>query len=385
MAAAYDVIVIGGGLAGCSAALQLARRGHAVLLLEKGTYPKHKLCGEFLSPEVQDLCGNLGVLEAMQAAGAHPIDHTRVTTADGVTFESDLPGTALGLSRYRLDQLLFEHAGAAGVDGRTGKRVRAVEGALGDGFTVSTRDEQFTGRVVLGAYGKRGLLDRTLERDFLQERSPFVAFKAHFEGVSMPGQIELHAFDGGYCGLSHVEDGRVNVCWIAHEDTLTASGGQPEAMVAHALAENDALADRLEKMTRVSDTFHAISQIPLVRKAPFERGVCMIGDTAGMIAPLCGDGMAMALHSATLAVPPASDFLNGHVTADEFRTRYAEAWHRDFSRRMQVGRWAHRGYIRPLLANTAVQLCRLVPALGRWVIRATRGGGSRQEPTVGVG
>lgn len=369
----YDAIVIGGGLAGCSAALQLARKDHRVLLLEKGTYPQHKLCGEFLSPEVQGLCDDLGVLGAMQAAGAHPIDYARVTTADGVTFESDLPGTALGLSRYRLDKLLFEHAVDAGVDGRTGMRVRAVEGSLDHGFTVSTRDEQFTGRVVLGAYGKRGLLDRTLDRDFLQKRSPFVAFKAHFEGVSMPGQIELHAFDGGYCGLSHVEEGRVNVCWIAREDTLTAAGGKPEAMIAHSLAENDALADRLGKMTRVSDTFHAISQISLARKAPFERDVCMIGDTAGMIAPLCGDGMAMALHSATLAVPPASNFLNGRITADEFRTRYAEVWNRDFNRRMQVGRWAHRGYIRPLLANTAVQLCRVVPALGRWLIRTTRG------------
>jgi flavin-dependent dehydrogenase len=373
MPASYDAIVIGGGLAGCSAALQLARRDHRVLLLEKGTYPQHKLCGEFLSPEVQGLCDDLGVLDPMHHAGAHAIRHARVTTADGVTFESDLPGTALGLSRYRLDEILFEHAGAAGADGRTGMRVRSVEGSLADGFTVSTRDESFTGRIVLGAYGKRGLLDRTLDRDFLQERSPFVAFKAHFEGASLPGQIELHAFDGGYCGLSHVEEGRVNVCWIAREDTLTAAGGKPEAMMAHSLAENDALAGRLGQMTRVSDTFHAISQISLARKAPFERDVCMIGDTAGMIAPLCGDGMAMALHSATLAVPPASDFLNRRITADDFRTRYATAWDRDFNRRMQVGRWAHHGYIRPLLANTAVQLCRLVPALGRWIIRATRG------------
>jgi len=373
MTPTYDAIVIGGGLAGCSAALQLARANHRVLLLEKSTYPRHKLCGEFLSPEVQELCDDLGVLGAMKEAGAHPIDHARVTTADGVTFESELPGTALGLSRYRLDQLLFEHACAAGADGRTEMRVRSVEGSLDEGFTVSTRTESFTGRMVFGAYGKRGLLDRTLDRDFLQQRSPFVAFKAHFEGVSMPGQIELHAFDGGYCGLSHVEDERVNVCWIAREETLTASGGQPEAMMAHSLAENDALADRLGRMTRVSDTFHAISQISLARKAPFERDVCMIGDTAGMIAPLCGDGMAMALHSATLATPPASDFLNGRITADDVRARYTQAWNHDFNRRMQVGRWAHQGYIRPLLANTAVQLCRLVPALGRWVIRATRG------------
>lgn len=369
----YDVIVIGGGVAGCSGALHLARRGYEVLILEKGTYPQDKLCGEFLSPEVQALCDELGVLEVVHAAGAHLIGQARVTTSDGATFESGLPGTALGLSRYRFDQLLFEHACRAGAEGRTSMRVRSVEGSLEEGFTVATGEEQFRGRVVLGAYGKRGLLDRTLDRAFLREQAPCVAFKAHFEGKSLPGRIELHAFEGGYCGVSPVELGRVNVCWIASTRALKAVGGTPEAMVAQTLPRNPVLAARLEGMQRVSDSFQAVSQISLARKAPFERDVCMIGDTAGMIAPLCGDGMAMALHSAALAAPRAADFLDGRATAEDFRAWYASAWDDAFGRRMQVGRWMHRGYIRPLLANAAVRLCNAVPTLGRWLIRNTRG------------
>lgn len=369
----YDAIVIGGGPAGCSVALRLARRGYEVLLLEKGTYPQHKLCGEFLSPEVQALCMELGVLEAMRAAGAHPIERVRVTAADGAAFASTLPGTALGLSRYRFDRLLFEHACAADVDGRSSMRVRTVEGSLAEGFTVATADASFHGRLVLGAYGKRGLLDRTLERPFLEEKSPLVAFKAHFEGKSLPGWIELHAFAGGYCGVAHVERGRVNVCWIGWAEALRAAGGTPDAMIAETLPKNPALAARLDGMVRVSDSFLAVSQVSLASKAPFARDVCMIGDTAGMIGPLCGDGMAMALQSATLAVPPAAAFLDGRAGAEAFRARYTKAWQAAFGRRMRVGRWMHEGYMRPRVARLGVRLAHRVPALGRWVIRHTRG------------
>lgn len=367
----YDVIIIGGGLAGCSAARQLAERGHEVLLLEKGTYPKHKLCGEFLSVEVQDMFERLDVLEAVDEAGAHPIRHTRITTTEGATFESDLPGTALGLSRYTLDQLLFEHACAAGVDGRTGAMVRAVEGSLDDGFTVSTSDATFEGRVVLGAYGKRGLLDRKLDRPFLNDTSPFVAFKAHFAGVDMPGQIELHAFSDGYCGLSHVEEKRVNACWISHQRALKQAGGAPEAMIDQMMAENDALAQRLRPMERVTD-FEAISQVPLAPKDAIVQDVCMVGDTAGMIAPMCGDGMAMALRAAELAVPLVDDVLTGRRSAAAFRSAYRDAWRETFDTRMRLGRWLHHAYMRPGAAAWAVRACRLVPALGRWFIRKTR-------------
>lgn len=368
----YDVIIIGGGLAGCSAAIQLAERGRRVLLLEKRTLPAHKLCGEFLSTEVQGLFRRLGVLEAAEAAGAHPIRRTRATTSGGAVYEGTLPGTALGLSRYRLDQILFERAAAAGADARDGTDVRGVSGTLEDGFTVTTRTDAFEARVVLGAYGKRGLLDRKLERAFLKEDAPLVAFKAHYEGARLPGVIELHSFPGGYAGLSHVEEGRANLCWIGETRLLKAAGGTPEAMIERSLAQNAALAARLDSMQRVTESFEAVSQVSLARKTPFAQDVCMIGDTAGMIAPLCGDGMAMALRSAELAAPHVEAFLqNGR--ADAFREDYAAAWAQAFRTRLRLGRWMHRSYLRPAVASAVVRACRWTPGLGGWLTRRTRG------------
>ncbi len=368
----YDAIVIGGGLAGCSASLQLAERGHAVLLLEKSAYPSHKLCGEFLSPESQSSFQRLGVLDAVRAAGAHPITEARFTAPNGTEAGSSLPGTALGLSRYRLDEMLFEQAQAAGVDGRTRSRVTDVRGSLEDGFVVSAGDQTFEGRLVLGAYGKRGTLDRTLDRDCLHSSS-LVAFKAHFAGADVPNTIELHGFEGGYCGCSHVEAGRMNVCWIGTTEALQAAGGSPEAMMERAQAQNPALADRLAGTTRVSDRFEAVSQVSLQRKGCFAGGVCMIGDTAQMIAPLCGDGMAMALSAADLVVDPADAFLRRQASAEAFRKRYIRRWEETFSTRLRVGRWAHRAAFHPRSASLLVQTFRLLPPIARWAIRTTRG------------
>ncbi len=369
----YDVLIIGGGVAGCSAAIQLAERGKRVLVLEKQRYPAHKLCGEFLSVEVLAMFERLGVGGAVWQAGARPIDHTVITTTDGAVFESALPGTALGLSRYTLDRLLFEQARAVVAEAQDGVAVRSVEGGLDEGFVVETAGERFEARLVLGAYGKRGLLDRKLGRSFLQARSPFVAFKAHYEGVELPGAIELHAFPGGYCGLSHVERGRVNACWIAHERTLKAAGGTPEAMIEQSLMQNSTLARRFQAMERVTDRFVAVSQIIFVPKGAFAGEVCMIGDTAGMIAPMCGDGMAMALRSAELAAPLVSAFLEGRMTAARFREHYARAWRREFGLRMRLGRWMHHAYCRPAVARLGVDAIRRMPVLGRWLIRKTRG------------
>jgi flavin-dependent dehydrogenase len=373
----YDALVIGGGLAGCSTALQLARAGHEVVLAEQSTYPRQKLCGEFLSPEAQSSFRRLGVLEAVHEAGASSIDHTRLTAPSGTKTEHALPDPALGLSRHQLDRLLFRRACAAGVDGRAGTRVTDVQGSLDEGFAVTAGAETLEARLVFGAHGRRSRLDRALERPFLEQRPPYVGFKAHYAGPSagaLADTIELHSAPGGYCGLSPVEDDRINVCWIGHTDALKKAGGTPTAMLNESLRQNPALDNRLRGLTRVSDQFEAVSQVPLMPKSRFVDDVCMIGDAAGMIAPLCGDGMAMALRTADLISPRASAFLDGDRSASSFRTAYRTAWSDTFGRRMRLGRWIHAAAFRPGAARLLVQTCRVLPPLARWLIRSTRGG-----------
>lgn len=369
----YDVVVIGGGPAGCSTAIHLAREGWSVLLVEESTVPRHKLCGEFLSVEVQRMLSRLDLLDTVIDAGAHPIRNALVTTLSERSYESPLPGTAFGLSRYAFDQILLKKAEASRVEVRTGTNIRNVRGNLSDGFVMETGVGSVEARAVVGAFGKRSVLDRALSRPFIQQNSPYVAFKAHFEGDGVEDRIELHAFDGGYCGLSGIERGLTNVCWIAHADRLKRDGGSPDAMLENSLSSNTKLRRRLAGLLRVSDSFEAIAQISFEKKGATDGDLFMVGDSAGMIAPLCGDGMAMALHSAELATPVLSNFLNGRITAQQAKRAYTDAWERAFSKRLLLGRILHHGYVSPTIAGGAVRVFRTVPALGRWVIKKTRG------------
>jgi menaquinone-9 beta-reductase len=357
----YDVAIIGAGLAGCSAAIQLAQAGVRVLLLEQSRYPVHKLCGEFLSVEVTDTFDRLGILEAVQQSGASKISQVYLTTQAGKSFRHALPGTALGLSRYHLDLILFERSVAVGADCRDGVVVKSVTGNLGVGFQLVTSQGHFSARMVLGAYGKKSALGTTTV-------SPFVAFKAHYTGLAIPNLIELHAFDGGYCGLSAIESGQVNLCWIGHDRIL-----QGDRDIPPALYTNPVLADRLSNMTRVPGSLNALSQISLEIKPKFVEDVLQIGDTGGMITPLCGDGMAMAMRSTELAIPAVLGFLSGDRSEIELKRQYESAWNREFWLRLRVGKLMHQAFIRPTLANIGVEICDRFPGLGSWIIQATRG------------
>jgi flavin-dependent dehydrogenase len=144
-------------------------------------------------------------------------------------------------------------------------------------------------------------------------------------------------------------------------------------MLTETLRENPALDARMDRLTRVSDRFEAVSQVPLMKKRQFEEDVCMVGDAAGMIAPLCGDGMAMALDAADLVVPLADERLRGRTTPAEFRRAYRSRWQSQFGRRLRIGRWVHRAAFRPLATTALLAACRALPPLARWLIRSTRG------------
>ncbi|BFM41212.1 NAD(P)/FAD-dependent oxidoreductase [Synechocystis sp. LKSZ1] len=366
----YDVIVVGAGLAGSSAAIQLAQRGYQVLLLEQARYPTHRLCGEFLSVEVIEIFARLGILETVRAVGAYPIQNVYLTNNQGAEFRGELPGTALGLSRYQLDRILWERAEAVGAIAHQGTAVKAIAGSFGEGFQVSTHRGNFDGRFVLGAFGKASSLDHQLNRPFIQQKSPWIASKAHYQGQELPQGIELHAFPGGYCGLSQVEAGKINVCWIAHQRVL--KNNPRDRHTPEALFQNSMLAERLQSWERVTSPKN-LAQISFARKDPFEDDLCLIGDAGGMITPLCGDGMAMALRSADLVVPLISQLLQDSFPLATFKDLYERAWRQEFNQRLQLGRFMHQAFINPTLAAIGVNSCRFFPALGRWLIASTRG------------
>ncbi len=379
----YDVLVVGGGPAGCSAALHLAAAGARVLLCEAGAYPRDKLCGEFLSPECVPLLEALGVAPALRALGPEIITTVALTGPHGAAWETRLPAPAWGLTRRALDAALAEQARAAGVAVWTGAAVTAITGHLDSGFRVTVRGRpvaEVTARFVVAAHGKRAALDRALHRRFLDQPQPFVALKRHFRGPPLPGRIELHTFPGGYCGLSALEQaagsGAANVCFLAHTTqsgwpTVAAGPESADHFLSWMRAHSPSLDAWLGRATPLGERWLSIAQVPFGPKLPVESEVLMAGDAAGLIAPLAGDGIAMALRGGQLAAAHLTAGLRGQPP-QQMRAAYARAWQREFGGRLRVGRLAQAFLLRPRWLALGLRLLHLAPALGTYLVTHTR-------------
>jgi len=384
-----DVAVIGGGIAGSALAALLARSGREVMLLEKDVFPRHKLCGEFLSPESQLLLERIGCLREVLALGPARITHGRFFSPSGRDALFGLGGEALGLSRWALDEALFRHAGRSGASAREGAKVLRVEEAGGvRRLGVEWKGGRRTtveARLVVAAYGRRSALDVPFSRAFLQEPAPYLGLKRHHRPADteegrrrfseLEGRVEIHLFDGGYCGLSHVEGGRVNVCVLLEKELLKSLAAPRWDDVSAAMRERSAsLRERLAALTPDEEGFHAAAGLGFSPKETSRGSVIFIGDAAGMIAPLCGDGQAMALESAVMLAElmGALPARLGDEDIAALGRRWDEAWRDRFDERLRRGRLLQSALLWAPAGEAAVRLISGLPRLGEALVRATR-------------
>ncbi len=302
-----QALVVGGGPAGAALAIKLARAGKSVVLLERDPGPAHKVCGEFLSREAGVYLASFGL--DLPTLGAVAIDTLRFCEGAHVS-EVALPFVACGLSRFVLDDALLCSAESSGADVRRGSKVVELgrEGAgwrarLTDGAFVDA-DEAF---LATGKHDVRGL-----------KRPPglqgdLVAFKLHWrlaaaQTYALTAAIELFTFEGGYAGLSLVEDRVANLCLVVRRSRLAALGHRWETLLAAIVTESPPLGGRLAGAVALWPKPLALSFIPYGHVRRHADGLWRLGDQAAVIPSFSGDGMSIALHSAELA---ASAFLRG--------------------------------------------------------------------------
>jgi flavin-dependent dehydrogenase len=332
---AWDALVVGAGPAGSAAAAVLASRGARVLLVEKDRFPRDKVCGEFLAAEALPSLDRLGARDALETLGPERIREGSLHLASGAAVPFRLPEPATGISRPALDSLLAGRAVAAGAQARFETRVRAIEGGPESGFRVrlAGEEEETRARVVIGAWGRWDALDRDLDRRFLR-RGRFFGWNRGFEGGAplLAGRVRLYLYPGGYCGLSRVEGGEVNLAGVVSERMHRRLGGGWDAVLRHARQSNPTLDRDLAALSPGAREFLGTVPVIFTAKPPVENGMLMAGDAAGVLDPFSGQGQAAALASGVLAGDTAADFLEGRLPAASLLTEYERAWRSRFSR-----------------------------------------------------
>jgi menaquinone-9 beta-reductase len=391
----FDVVVVGGGPAGASAAIHLARAGARVMLAEQKRFPREKLCGEFISPECLAHFARLGVLEEMTGAGGSEISETvfysqagRAVAVPSDWFHGAGPGGALGLSRAEMDRRLLARARAAGVEvleEATLSGVLAEEGRVaGVRLTVEGgAAREARALVTVDATGRRRAVARKSARATGggtggAERAPLVAFKAHLEGArAARGACEIYFYRGGYGGLNEVEGGVSNLCFIARADDVRRLGSDAARVVREVVMRNRRAAETLaDTSPRTEWLAVALESFGRHRAAPAE-GLLAVGDAAAFIDPFTGSGMLMALESGELAGRALGGWLPdaraGRATFSALAREYQSLYAARFGARLSVcGLLRRAAFAPPALAELAVRALSASETLRRRLARATR-------------
>lgn len=365
------MLIVGGGLAGLTAALDLADRGKEVLVIEKNRYPHHKVCGEYLSNEVRPYLAHLGV--KLETLHLPEIDTLQISTQKGKLTEVRLPLGGVGVSRYTLDHQLYRLSKERGVRFLF-ETVSSIL-FLGNSFEVTLSSKQrLDCKVVLGAYGKRSTLDVQLKRDFIQRKSPWLGIKAHYENTELPSNVVgLHNFPGGYGGLSQIEDGGINFCYLVRYKDFKMAG-DVKTFNADRVSQNPILKDFLSKAIPRFEKPLSIAQISFEQKDAVENHMLMCGDTAGLIHPLCGNGMAMAIHSAKLAVSEVVKYMEDpNFSRKEMENAYRALWTNSFKHRLWMGRRLQDLMLHTNWFNLSMQTLSRSKVMLRAIIKRTHG------------
>ena len=365
-----DIIIIGGGLAGLVSAIHLSKAGLQVTLIEKNEYPKHKVCGEYISNEV------LPYLQWLDAdpmlTGAKKITRFKLSTTSGKIIETTLPLGGFSISRFTLDNFLLQKA-------LQNNCIIIQDTALDvhfedDIFNVATKEGlTLSAKVVIGAFGKRSNMDITLDRDFIKNKSPFVGVKTHMQGNFPDDLVALHNFKGGYCGVSQVENGNLNVCYLANYKSFQQYKNI-DAFNKEVLYKNPHLKNIFENSTSVFEQPLTISQISFSDKTTVQDHILMCGDAAGMIHPLCGNGMAMAIHSAKIAAELIIDYFEKKIkTREQLEAAYSLEWNKQFKKRISTGRMLQSFFGKDNLNRAIMYGLTHVPGLLPLIIKKTHG------------
>ncbi len=369
-----DVAIIGGGLAGLSLSILLAKAGHKIILFEKEKYPFHRVCGEYISLESWKFIESLGL--NLSHLNLPIIKKLIVSSPNGKWINANLDLGGFGISRFYIDNELKKIALKNEVTVLEETKVNNVF-FKDELFTIEYCGGKIECPVVAGSLGKRSNLDVKWSRNFIKKKpgklNNYIGVKYHIKTDFALDTIALHNFKNGYCGISKVEKESYCLCYLTTAQNLKDNNNSIKEMEKNILFRNPFLKKIFSESEFIFKEPVTISQISFDKKSQIENHILMTGDAAGMITPLCGNGMSMALHSSKIAFECIHLFLNKNATRDVMENQYAQHWKKHFERRLRSGRMIQKLFGKEKATNLFISLIKHFPFVINKMIKATHG------------
>lgn len=350
----YDCAIVGGGIAGLSTAICLAKKNKKVILFEKRNYPFHRVCGEYISNESKLFLEKIGL--NFNEFDCKSIDTLLLTSPFGFSIQRPLDIGGIGLSRYELDNKLYQLALDLGVEVETQTQVNRIE-QKETIFQVETTKLTILSKTVVGAYGKNSNLDLYKNA---KETQQYIAVKYHIKTDFNKSVVEMHNFPGGYCGVSSIEDGKINMSYICKRSYLKKYR-TISSLENNVLSVNPYLKNYFSNATFIFEKPYTISKLHFDIKQPVSNHLLLIGDAAGNIAPLSGNGMSIGLLSGKVCHECILQYLENKISYASLESLYSEKYHQLFSKRIRVAKRINLLFGKKYFTDTWIMMLKLVP------------------------
>jgi menaquinone-9 beta-reductase len=366
----YPCAIVGGGLGGLCLAIQLAQQGVEVILFEKNAYPQHKVCGEYISMESWDFLTDLGV--PLSDLDLPKITQLGISSENGFMLNSRLPLGGFGISRHSLDHALCQIAREKGVLVHENCKVLDVQ-QVAELSEITTAQGVFQAKIVCGSFGKYAPSFAKSSVEMPTKRPNYIGVKYHIETDLAPNRIELHNFKDGYCGVSKIDNDRFCLCYLSKSTNLNESGNDLKAMEQAILHKNPFLKKYFTQSTFLFDKPMVISNVYFHPKDAYLNGMFMVGDSAGAITPLCGNGMSMAMRASKLLATLLTQYFKGNLKKEDLISGYSRAWKDNFSTRIWAGQYLQLLFGKKTSTQLALKTLHYFPSVTRKLIGLTHG------------